>query len=113
MDRNDLVHAIFDSSPIAMTVLGKDGHPLCANPALCTMLGYSEPELLAMSFADLTHPADLDLDVALFDELLAGKRESYTLKKRYIKKDRSIHEAKIVVSMHRPSRLVIVTAESA
>lgn len=110
-ERDDLLRAIFASSPIAMTVLGTHGRPLCANPALCRMLGYSEEELLTMTFADLTHPSDLDLDVGLFEELRAGKRESYSLEKRYIRKDRRVHRAKIVVSMERSSEVVVVTAE--
>ena len=47
------------------------------------MLGYSRETLLQLTFHDITHPDDIDADLALVDELLAGTRDSYQLDKRY------------------------------
>jgi PAS domain S-box-containing protein len=60
------------------------------------MLGYTAEELLGKHFVEFTHPADAEADEALFQEVLAGERESYGLLKRYIRKDGQV----IWVNLH-------------
>jgi len=72
-----------------MSLVSLDGCWLKVNPALCQMLGYSEEELLAMRFQDITHPADLEADLALTNRLLKGEIPSMRLEKRYFCKDGS------------------------
>ncbi len=47
--------AMIASAPIGIVVLLDDWTFARVNPAFCEMLGYSEEELLAMSFLDVTH----------------------------------------------------------
>ena len=54
------------------------------------MLDYSKEELLQLTWADLTHPDDLEADVELFNQVLSGERNSYDLDKRFIRKNGSI-----------------------
>ncbi len=70
-------------SPIGLALVALDGKWLQVNDALCRLVGYSRPELLASTFQQITHPDDLESDVNLVQELLAGTRESYQLDKRY------------------------------
>lgn len=49
---------IFEHAPIGIFTLGFDGRFTRVNPALARLVGYSEPELLAMHCIDLTVPAD-------------------------------------------------------
>lgn len=79
-------HAMMDSA-IGMAIVGLDGRLLQSNDALREMLGYSEAELHVLSFRQITHPADLALDVENFYSLLAGERDTYRIEKRYIRKD--------------------------
>ncbi len=74
-------------SPIGMAVVGPDGRLLLVNTALCDMLGRSEDELLRLGFQELTHPDDLDADLALFHRTLAGDIDSYRVDKRYVRGD--------------------------
>jgi PAS domain S-box-containing protein len=60
---------------------------LLANPALCSMLGYSESDLLAMSCSEFANPEDSEDDWALFQQLRAGVIDKYSLEKRYVRKD--------------------------
>jgi PAS domain S-box-containing protein len=60
---------------------------LQVNNRLCEILGYSRDELLRMTWAEMTPPGDLERNVALFDELLAGQRDSYRMAKRFLRKD--------------------------
>ena len=60
------------------------------NPALSTITGYSEGELLSTSFQAITHPDDVDGDIHNTEELLEGKIDFYEVEKRYIHKNGSI-----------------------
>ena len=57
---------------------------------LCTMLGYAEQELKQLTWAELTHPDDLDLDVTQFQRVLASEINSYALDKRFVHKNGQI-----------------------
>jgi PAS domain S-box-containing protein len=48
----------FIYAPIGMAIVRLDGRILRVNPALCRMMGYSEAELLRMTWATLIHPDD-------------------------------------------------------
>src|SRR3546814_15006944 len=65
------------NAPIGLAIVGLDGRFKTVNPALHEMLGYSEFELLGMTFQDLTHPDDLARDMASTEQLLRGERDQY------------------------------------
>ncbi|MGY6501831.1 MAG: PAS domain S-box protein [Acidimicrobiales bacterium] len=73
----------FDAAPIGMALVGLDGRFLQVNTALCDILGYQAADLLDHTFQDITHPADLHLDVAQAEHLLAGDVDRYQMEKRY------------------------------
>jgi PAS domain S-box-containing protein len=77
----------FALSPIGMALLDPDGRWLEVNRALCEMIGYSEYELRARTFQEITHPDDLDADLALSRRMYDGEIPSYQMEKRYIRKD--------------------------
>lgn len=83
----DLWQLMMEHSPIGMTIVAPDGRLLAVNRALCEMLGYDEEELTRRGFQELTHPDDLDADLALFNAALAGEIESFRLRKRYVHAD--------------------------
>jgi PAS domain S-box-containing protein len=56
------------------------------NPALEKIFGYSSDELKTISVNELSHPEDMEKDIALFMEMLEGKRDTYELEKRFYKK---------------------------
>lgn len=74
----------FESAPIGMALVSPVGRWLRVNPALCGLLGYTPDELFALTFQELTYPPDLDADLELAQELLAGSIRTYQLEKRYI-----------------------------
>jgi len=65
----------------------KTKHWLQFNDLLCEMLGYAREELATKTWAELTHPDDLDKDLAEFERVLRGESEGYMLDKRFIRKD--------------------------
>ena len=61
------------------------------NDHLCTMLGYSREELLQLgTWADLTHPDDVEPNLKLLNRVLAGEIDRYDMEKRYVRKDGTI-----------------------
>ncbi|MBZ5738739.1 sensor histidine kinase [Nocardioides mangrovi] len=86
----DLWRLMLQHSPIGMTVVALDGRLLMVNRALSEMLGYTQDELKRRGFQELTHPDDLDADLALFEQTLAGEIDSYRLRKRYLHADGSV-----------------------
>jgi diguanylate cyclase (GGDEF)-like protein/PAS domain S-box-containing protein len=89
----------FDNAPIGMALVGLAGQWLDVNQALCDLVGYSEEELQHLTFQDLTHPDDLDADLALVDDVLAGRRATYQMHKRYIHADGRVIWALLSVSL--------------
>lgn len=82
-EAEDRFRCLFDHAPIGMALVSAEGRFLKVNRALCRLIGYPETSLLRTCFQDLTHPDDLDSDVRLAAELLAGRRASYQMDKRY------------------------------
>lgn len=71
---------------IGMALVAPDGRWLQVNQALCALVGYTEPELLGMTFQDITHPDDLETDLDHVRQVLAGEIQTYQMEKRYLHK---------------------------
>ena len=67
-----------------------DGKWLEVNQTLSDITGYSVNELLTLTLQDITYPDDLKKDLDNMLKLLEGEINTYTTKKRYIRKDQSI-----------------------
>ena len=76
--------AAFELAPIGVALVSPDGHWLKVNRAVCDLVGYSEAELLARTFQEITHSEDLEVDLENVRRLLAGEIRSYQMEKRYI-----------------------------
>jgi GAF domain-containing protein len=63
----------FEHAPIGMALVSLEGRWTKVNRALCAILGYTPEELAKRSFQDLTHPDDLEADLAHVRKLLAGE----------------------------------------
>ena len=87
--RESEIHAKFllDSVSIGIGVEDLEGHTIRANPGVAKMLGYTLHEIKGMRFTDYTHPVYAKIDAAMFREMAEGKRESYNLEKKYVRKD--------------------------
>jgi len=76
----------FEYSAIGKALVAPDGSWIEVNRALCRIVGYSEDELKAKTFQDITHPDDLDTDLYYVRQMLSGEIETYSMEKRYIHK---------------------------
>lgn len=91
----------FETAAIGVALVSLDGEWLRVNPRLCSIVGYTEDELMNLTFQDITHPDDLETDLNLVRKLLAGEINSYTLEKRYIRKDKSLVWINLTASLVR------------
>ena len=97
----DRYRQVQEHAPIGLALVAPDGSWLRVNPALCTLVGYGEDELLARTFQDITHPDDLDADLAYVQQVLAGEITTYQMEKRYMRKDGALVWVLLSVSLVR------------
>jgi PAS domain S-box-containing protein/diguanylate cyclase (GGDEF)-like protein len=93
-ESEQLFKGAFEEAPIGMALASIDpadaGRFVQVNRAMCELFGYSEEQLLRMSFRDISHPEDLDQSVGSFGRILAGEAADYEVEKRYLRADGSI-----------------------
>src|ERR1043165_6629219 len=77
---------VFEDGPIGIWLVDRDLRTLELNAAMSRILGYTAEELGQRTFADITHPDDLESNRALTAQLLAGEVSTYTVEKRYVTK---------------------------
>jgi PAS domain S-box-containing protein len=93
--------ATFENAAVGMAHVDAAGYWVRVNQRLCEIVGYSCEELLQRTFQDLTHPDDLDADVANVRRLLAGEVATYAMEKRYVRRDGSPVWVNLTVSLVR------------
>lgn len=107
--------AMYENAAIGISLIAPDGRPLAVNPVLVQLSGRSESELLSLGGQNITYEEDLDVGRAEFGEVLAGKRDSYQVEKRYVHKDGRIQWMRQSVSAVRDpegkTRYLVVIAE--
>tara|TARA_R110002049_G_scaffold293731_1_gene478930 strand:+ start:8463 stop:9572 length:1110 start_codon:yes stop_codon:yes gene_type:complete len=96
---SNLLPDIFNHAYHGIAIVGLDGKWLLVSNSLCDTLGYSEKELLKLSFQDITHKEDLNIDLMQLKALLKNEIQNYKMQKRYFKKDGNIVWAQLSVSL--------------
>ena len=91
----------FEQAAVGIAHVGIEGGFMRINSKFCEIVGYSQQEMLKLTFQDITFPEDLSLDMEYAQQLLEGKIETYSLEKRYIRKDKSIVWINLTVSLVR------------
>ena len=66
------------------------GRFLRVNEQFCVITGYSEQEMLWLSYFDLTHPEDRESDREAFRAMIRGEVPKYVAERRYVRKDGTI-----------------------
>jgi two-component system, cell cycle sensor histidine kinase and response regulator CckA len=94
---------MFEHAAVGIAQLSLDGKWLMVNQRLCAILGYTQAELLEPTFQEITPAEDLDDSLAAREALLAGGRETFTVEKRYLRKDGSLVWTRVSVSLVRDS----------
>ncbi|GGM12199.1 hypothetical protein GCM10009425_23970 [Pseudomonas asuensis] len=106
-ERDEIEHrfrATFEHAAIGIALVGLDYKWMRANRYFCQMVGYAHDDLQNLTIHDITYPEDLPLGAKQVEELLAGKRDSYELEKRYARQDGRVIWADLNVTLIRSTQ---------
>jgi diguanylate cyclase (GGDEF)-like protein/PAS domain S-box-containing protein len=106
--------ATFEHAPLGIAECALDGSFIDVNSKLAELLGYTKRELTGLTFADVTHPGDMEQTLVNLQKLTAGESASYVMEKRYVRKDGSllwVNVRKSLASVFGTPPYLIVTVE--
>jgi formate hydrogenlyase transcriptional activator len=107
--------SVFENSAIGVALTDLDGRFLATNPVYQKMVGYTEEELRALSFLDVTHEDYRESNWALAAELMAGKRQQFQIEKQYRRKDGRLiwvrNNVSLVPGSERVPRFIMALSE--
>lgn len=75
------------SAAIGMCLIDQDGSFVEVNAALCELFGYDAETLKQKTWQELTAPEYLEADLRNARDLLAGRIDSYRMRKQYLHAD--------------------------
>lgn len=82
--------AAFNQAAVGMAVANLNGYFEEVNDRFLEILGYSREEMLQRSYAELTHPDDLDETKENVRRLLTGEIKDFVYEKRFLRKDGAV-----------------------
>ena len=102
-ESNRLFRTIYENAGcgISMAEPFSNGVLLRTNDRFCEMLGYGPGELAGRTFTELTHPDDRQLNAEHVRAILAGEISTFTIEKRYLRRDGSPLWGKLSTSLMR------------
>jgi PAS domain S-box-containing protein len=107
--------SVFENSAIGVALTDLKGHFLAANHVYQAIVGYTEEELHALNFLDVTHEDYREANWALITELLEGKRQQFQIEKKYRRKDGSFiwvsNNVSLVPGTERVPRFIMALSE--
>ena len=95
----ELFRAIFEQAEIGISYGPIDEKYGRMNRKYSEIVGYTPEELNHLTFAQITHPEDLALDYENMRKMLAKEVDSYSMDKRFVRKDGSIVWTHLTASM--------------
>lgn len=94
--------ATFEQAAAGLSHLAPDGRWLEVNDRLCRITGYTREEMTSgMTFQEITHPEDLEINVEQARRLWSGEIPTYSIEKRYLRKDDSTVWVDVTASVAR------------
>ncbi len=91
----------FEQAAVGMAIVGLDGSWLRINQRICDIVGYTREEMKQRTFQDITYPEDLEASLQYFRRLINGEIETFSMEKRYVRKDGSLVWVNLMVKMVR------------
>ena len=97
----EIYRATFNQAAVGIARVSPAGVFIEVNKRIADIVGYSQSELMALSFQDITYPDDLDVDLANVDKMLMGDIDSYSMEKRYLRKSGEVLWVNLTVALAR------------
>jgi diguanylate cyclase (GGDEF)-like protein/PAS domain S-box-containing protein len=93
--------ATFDQAAVGIAHVAPDGRFILVNDRFCEIVGHERDALIAGGFQYITHPEDLDADLAHVGDLIHGRTASYSMEKRYLRAEGTTVWVNLTVSLVR------------
>jgi diguanylate cyclase (GGDEF)-like protein/PAS domain S-box-containing protein len=100
-EMRDRFRSIFDHAPIGVAMVSLEGRYLQVNRSLCEILGYTEEEMQALTWQEITHPDDLAASSDYARRIVEGEFPKYHLEKRFLHAEGHTVWASLSVSLVR------------
>lgn len=98
-ESEDRFRTTFENAAVGIAHVGLNGKWLFINNRIPEILGYSRDEMKGMSFQDITYADDLHTDLNYIEQLLKGVISTYSMEKRYVRKDGSLVWVNLTASL--------------
>jgi len=89
----------FEQAAVGIAHVDVNGKILRCNQKFCEIVGYTQEELLNLTFMEITHADDVDADWEYFSRSVAGEIPTYSIEKRYIRKQGDLVWVNLTVSV--------------
>ncbi|WP_254568525.1 PAS domain S-box protein [Oscillatoria sp. HE19RPO] len=89
----------FEQAAVGVAHVDFEGRFIRINQRFCDIAGYSKPEMLALTFQEITHAEDLDVDWELAQQVKREQITHYSIEKRYIRQDKTWIWVNLTVAM--------------
>ncbi|WP_321302006.1 HD domain-containing phosphohydrolase [uncultured Sphaerochaeta sp.] len=81
---------IFEKAPIGMSLTNlRTGEIQRINQSYLDILGYTREEMLGHTWAEFSHPEDVEMSNQITQKMFSGEEDSFAFDKRFLKKDGS------------------------
>lgn len=116
LESEERFRSVFAHAAVGMAINDLQGRFVQVNAAYCSLVGYSEDELLKMSYGDVAHPDERDSNVQAVREVIAAKTWGKVLEKRYSRKSGETVWVQLTLSIQRdqlgnPLRIIIIAED--
>ncbi|MEO1433604.1 MAG: PAS domain S-box protein [Cyanobacteria bacterium J06633_8] len=91
--------AIFEQASLGIYQIKLSGEFIQVNPRFCEIIGYSESELLDLSWQDITDLDDLDSCMEFMSNILNNKTNANSIHKGVIRKNGQLIKLKVSISV--------------
>jgi PAS domain S-box-containing protein len=93
-----LFRAVFENAGVGVVLVDPAGRILRVNPSYRRMLGYSEEELIELSYREVTHEDDLERCTREMQEFFDSERAQQQVYKRYRRRDGGVVWGRVTIS---------------
>ncbi len=90
--------AFFRNKDSGVSVADLNGNFINVNEKSCNMLGYTLDELRKLNYKDVSYKGDINANEEMLNKLYSGEINSFTLEKRFVRKDNTYYWAEIFVA---------------
>jgi PAS domain S-box-containing protein len=100
-ESEELYRMTFEQAAIGIANVSLDGNYLKVNHKIAEIFGYTPAEIMTKTWQEMTHPEDLAKDLKLASRVLSGRIKTYSMEKRYYRKDGSMFWGLLNVSLRK------------